>query len=98
MGASTTVTSRPSVPAMARRTNAQSSTVLQIGPILSMLQLRPIAPNLLTRPYVGLTPATPHLVLGDTMEPNVSVPIEKPTSPAAVADPEPADDPLEDCS
>src|SRR5262245_11747050 len=32
------------------------------------------------------------------IDPRVSVPIEKPTRPAAVADPGPADDPLELCS
>ena len=32
---------------------------------------------------------------GETIEPCVSVPIENPTSPAAVAEPGPADDPLD---
>jgi hypothetical protein len=32
---------------------------------------------------------------GEMMDPRVSVPIEKPTSPAAVAEPGPADDPLD---
>ena len=35
---------------------------------------------------------------GETIEPSVSVPIAKPTSPAAVAEPGPADEPLELCS
>src|SRR5205807_6822744 len=66
-----------------------------MGPILSMVQLRPMAPKRLTRPYVGRRPVTPHLIEGDTMEPSVSVPTEKPTRPAAVADAGPAEDPLE---
>src|SRR5215472_12075867 len=34
-------------------------------------------------------------MLGDTIEPRVSVPREKPTRPAAVAEAEPAEDPLD---
>src|SRR6185503_2924771 len=66
-----------------------------MGPILSMVQLKPIAPKRLTRPYVGRSPVTPHLEDGETIEPSVSVPIEKPTRPAAVAAAGPADEPLE---
>ena len=39
-----------------------------------------------------------HLVEGEIIEPNVSVPIENPTSPADVADADPAEDPLEPSS
>src|SRR5215469_5322333 len=74
---------------------AQSSTPRQIGPILSIVQLSAIAPLRLTRPYVGRKPTVPHSVDGETIEPSVSVPSEKPTSPAEVADAEPADDPLD---
>jgi hypothetical protein len=80
---------------MALNTMAQSSTVRQMGPILSIDQLNAIDPVLLTRPYVGRRPVVPHRVEGDTMEPHVSVPMENATSPAAVADAEPADDPLD---
>src|SRR5215510_5321825 len=80
---------------MASSTRAQSSTPRQIGPILSMVQLNPIAPYRLTRPYVGRSPVTPQRDEGETIEPKVSVPIENPTSPAEVAEAEPADDPLE---
>src|SRR5437867_6708404 len=80
---------------MALNTRAQSSTVLQIGPILSIVQLSAIAPVLLTLPNVGLRPVVPQTVDGDTMDPHVSVPIENPTSPAAVADAGPADEPLD---
>src|SRR5213593_4836224 len=66
-----------------------------MGPILSIVQLKPIAPYRLTRPYVGRKPVTPQRDDGETIEPSVSVPIENPTRPAAVADAGPADDPLE---
>src|SRR5207237_9945669 len=66
-----------------------------IGPILSIVQLSAMAPWRLTRPYVGRSPTTPHVEEGEMIEPRVSVPIAKPTSPAAVAAPGPADDPLE---
>ena len=39
----------------------------------------------------------PFRVLGDVIEPKVSVPIENPTSPAAVAEPGPAEEPLAPC-
>ena len=46
---------------------------------------------------MGLNPVIPLRVLGETIEPRVSVPIENPTNPAAVADPEPAEEPLAPC-
>ena len=49
------------------------------------------------RPKVGRRPARPQRADGLRMEPLVSVPIAKPTHPAAVADDGPADDPLEPC-
>src|SRR6266436_2472737 len=66
-----------------------------MGPILSMVQLKPIAPKRLTRPYVGLKPVTPQVEDGETIDPSVSVPIENPTKPADVAEAGPADEPLE---
>src|ERR1041384_7150971 len=60
-----------------------------------MVKLNPIAQSRLTRPYVGRKPVTPHREDGDTIEPRVSVPIENPTNPAAVADAGPADEPLD---
>src|SRR5205085_9874112 len=47
------------------------------------------------RPYVGRSPTVPQAWLGETMEPRVSVPSEKPTSPAAVAEADPALEPLD---
>ena len=43
-----------------------------------------MAPCRLTRPNVGRSALTPQRVAGDTMDPNVSLPMLKPTSPAAV--------------
>src|SRR5216683_3717134 len=80
---------------MASSTSAQSSTLLQSGPSLSMLHDNAIAPVFGTLPYVGRSPVTPHLVDGEEIEPRVSLPIPNPMSPPAVADAGPADDPLE---
>src|SRR5438477_7167813 len=66
-----------------------------MGPILSMLQVSVMQPYLLTRPNVGRRPVTPQRVQGETMLPSVSLPRAKPTSPAAVAAAEPADEPLD---
>ena len=52
-------------------------------------------PCRLTRPKVGRRPVAPQARQGETMLPSVSLPIAKPTSPAAAADAEPADEPLE---
>src|SRR5207244_4370680 len=46
---------------------------------------------------VGRRPVTPFRVDGLMIDPPVSVPIEKPTSPAAVAEPGPAEDPAASC-
>src|SRR5262245_3881648 len=94
-GRSTAVGSRPSLPWMAPKTSAVSSTDLAIGPILSIVQASAMAPYRLTRPNVGRSPVTPQRVQGDTMLPRVSVPRAKPVSPALVADADPADEPLD---
>ena len=75
-----------------------SSTPRAIGPSLSSDQHSVIAPVRGTRPNVGRSPVTPHLMDGLTMLPPVSLPIAKPTSPAAVAAPGPALDPDEPSS
>src|SRR6185503_10301601 len=54
-------------------------------------------PYRLTRPNVGRSALHPHVVAGDTIDPDVSVPMPNATQPAAVADAGPADDPLELC-
>src|SRR5579863_5977222 len=80
-------------PLIARSTSIASSTLRVIGPSLSSDQHKVIAPVRGTRPYVGRSPVTPHRIDGLTMLPPVSLPMENPTSPAAVAAPGPALDP-----
>src|SRR6266702_5109263 len=83
---------------MAARTSAQSSTEREMGPSLSMVQLRAIAPVRGTNPKVGRRPVSPQRVQGEEMEPRVSEPMAKATHPAATALADPADEPLEPCS
>src|SRR5439155_6433913 len=71
----------------------QPSAVRASGPILSSVQLRAIAPNRLNRPYVARNPVIPQYPAGVMIEPQVSVPIAKGTSPAPTAAPEPLDEP-----
>src|SRR5579872_260463 len=80
---------------MACNTKAQSSTARQIGPSLSNVQLKVMAPVRGTRPKVGRRPVAPQRVLGEEIEPNVSEPMENATHPAAVVEAGPADEPLE---
>src|SRR6185312_3972626 len=95
---SCTVPSFPSGPRMTSSTSAQSSTLRHSGPSLSMLHDSAMAPVRGTRPNVGRHPVTPQRVLGDEMDPSVSLPTPKPTSPADVADAGPADEPLDPSS
>src|SRR6185369_4050628 len=74
-------------------TRPQSSAERHMGPILSSVQESDMAPRRLTRPYVGRKPVTPQKALGVMIEPEVSEPSAKVTSPAAVATPAPLDDP-----
>ena len=55
-------------------------------------------PRRLTSPYVGFMPTTPHMVAGFLTEPPVSVPMAAGKKPAAVAAPEPLDEPPQKCS
>ena len=64
-----------------------SSTERAMGPSLSSDQQSVIAPVRGTRPKVGRRPVTPQRIEGLTMDPSVSLPMEKPTRPAAVAAP-----------
>src|SRR6266849_7936089 len=89
----TLLTSPESGPEIACSTNNASSTPRVMGPNLSNDQHSVIAPVRGTLPYVGRSPVTPQRMLDDTMLPPVSLPIENPTSPAAVAAPGPALDP-----
>jgi hypothetical protein len=85
-------------PLMACSTSRVSSTERAIGPSLSQLQLSVIAPVRGTRPKVGRRPVTPQRIDGLTMLPCVSLPMAKPTSPAATAAPGPALEPDEPSS
>src|SRR5579863_8274800 len=87
--------SLPSGPWITSSTSAQSSTERQMGPSLSIVQLRAMAPVRGTMPKLGLNPEQPHRVDGDEIDPSVSEPSAKPTQPAATAAAEPADDPLD---
>ena len=60
---------------------------------MSIVHESAIAPVRGTRPYVGRSPVTPPNADGQRIEPHVSDPIAKPTSAAAVEDPDPEDDP-----
>src|ERR1700688_4923715 len=80
-------------PEIACSTRIASSTQRVMGPSLSSDQQSVIAPVRGTRPYVGRSPVTPQRMLGPTMLPPVSLPIAKPTRPAAVDAPGPALDP-----
>src|SRR5579863_4578149 len=88
----------PSGPWIALRTRAQSSAERAMGPSLSIVQLRAMAPVRGTKPKVGRSPVAPQRVDGELMEPSVSDPMAKATHPAATALAGPADDPLDPCA
>jgi hypothetical protein len=62
---------------------------------LSIVHDSAIAPVFGTRPNVVRSPVVPQRVDGEEIEPNVSLPMLNPTSPAAVAEAGPAEDPLD---
>src|SRR5947209_4402763 len=66
-----------------------------MGPRRSCVQESAITPYRLTRPKVGRKPVTPQRPDGLRIEPLVSVPIPNAIKPAAVAEPGPAEDPLD---
>src|SRR5215467_720817 len=68
-----------------------------MGPSLSIVQERAMAPVRGTNPNVGRRPVVPQRVEGDEMDPSDSEPMAKATQPAAVAEADPADDPLDPC-
>src|SRR5580704_15984812 len=80
---------------MACITKAQSSTERQIGPSLSIVQAKAMAPVRGTKPKVGRYPLVPQRVEGEEMDPRVSDPMANATHPDAVAEADPADEPLE---
>src|SRR5438045_7653847 len=70
------VRSAASAPAIASSTAEQSSAVRAIGPSLSSVHERAIAPLRETRPYVGRRPVTPQYADGVPMVHDVSERIE----------------------
>src|SRR6185436_8190041 len=80
---------------MTLNTIAASSAVRVMGPTRSCDHASTIPPWRLTRPNVGRSAAQPQAVAGETIDPDVSVPIPNATHPAAVADAGPAEEPLE---
>src|SRR2546423_504114 len=92
------VRSARSGPAIACSTAPQSSAVRAIGPSLSSVHESAIAPLRETRPYVGRRPVTPQYADGVPIEPDVSEPIAKGTRPAPTAEPDPLEDPPDQCS
>src|SRR5688572_6196440 len=97
-GVKTVEGSFSSTPWIALNTSAQSLIERHMGPGRSWLQDSTIPPWRVMRPKVGRSALRPFRVEGETIEPAVSVPMEKPTRPAAVAEPGPADDPLDPCA
>src|SRR5215470_2205358 len=63
-----------------------------------MLHESAMAPVRGTNPNVGRSPVQPQRVLGDEIDPSVSDPTANATHPAATADDEPADEPLDPCA
>src|SRR5579871_2519193 len=97
-GMSLTLMSRLSGFAITLITTAQSSAYRHKGPSRSCVHESAITPYRLTRPKVGRNPVTPHRAEGLRIDPEVSLPMPKATSPPAVADAGPADEPLEPSS
>src|SRR6204780_3201625 len=94
-GASIEKRSAPSAPLIAASTKPVSSTKRQMGPTLSSDQQSAMPPARETRPKVGRRPVVSQRWLGEVIDPSVSVPIENPHRPAAVAEAEPALEPLD---
>src|SRR6476646_4849750 len=76
---------------------AVSSTARQSGPSLSMDHESAMAPVRGTNPNVGRKPVVPHRVDGEEIDPSVSEPMANATQPAAVAEADPAEEPLDPC-
>src|SRR6266404_523134 len=73
--------------------SAASRTVFVTGPIWSSDEANATRPKRETRPYVGLSPTTPHSAAGCRIEPPVSEPSAPKASSAATAAAEPPLDP-----
>jgi hypothetical protein len=82
------------LPAIAPSSAAASATVRVIGPAVSCVAEIGTMPVRLTRPIVGRSPTIPCAAAGETIEPDVSVPIVIAARPAAAIAPLPEDEPL----
>ena len=71
---------------MTPNVSAQSVTVREMGPMVSVDQLAPSTPARLTRPHVGRMPTRPLLAAGPRIEPPVSSPRDVAHRNPAVAD------------
>src|SRR5881409_440117 len=78
---------------MVESNRAVSRTSRAKVPTWSSEDANAISPKREIRPYVGLSPTTPHSAAGCRTEPPVSVPSAQTASPAATAAAEPPDDP-----
>ena len=76
---------------------AVSETVRAMGPGESWLELIGTMPSRGIVPTVGLIPTHPLRDAGQTIDPSVSLPTARATSPAAIAAPVPEDDPPAEC-
>src|SRR5580693_3526489 len=72
---------------------ATSSLVQASGPTGSWEKQFGNTPRRLTSPYVGLSPAMPQASAGPRIEPPVSLPIVAGAKPAAIAAPDPDEEP-----
>src|SRR5580693_2107163 len=77
---------------------ATSSLVQASGPTGSWEKQFGNTPRRLTSPYVGLSPAMPQAAAGPRIEPPVSLPNVAGAKPAAMAAPEPDDEPAGECA
>ena len=82
-----------SAPAKTVSRAAASATVRDIGPAVSWLCAIGIMPERETSPSVGLIPTIPQVADGQMIDPSVSVPTAIAARLAAIADPDPDDEP-----
>ena len=84
---------KPGIPERTSSKSAASRTERAIGPGESCAALIGITPTRDTVPTVGFIPTQPFRDAGQTIEPSVSVPTANETKPAAIAEPDPDEDP-----
>src|ERR1700691_4136916 len=87
-----------SAPDITDNRRAQSPTLRASTPTQSSECDSGMVPYLLMRPRVGFIPTTPQAAAGSLTDPPVSEPRAPNASPAAIATPEPEDEPPVMCS